>query len=89
MIGKHYLVDVIASFNTEEKIKPLYLRLEDESHNIQTVTIDRIIADKEQQLAGTKMIKYYCQLSVGKESRTCKLGYNVERNSWWIYNDKM
>ena len=48
----HMPVDVIATFNVQGKIKPNYIRLEDENHLLHTYKIENIIFSKEEKYGG-------------------------------------
>ena len=54
----HMPVDVIATFNVQGKIKPNYIRLEDENHLLHTYKIENIIFSKEEKYGGILVILF-------------------------------
>lgn len=81
----HLPVDVIASFNTLEEIRPLYFRMENKDQELVTLKIDSVLSHREQNLAGTRMIRYYCRIAEGGVSKFCELVYHVDSHSWRLY----
>ena len=58
----HYVaVDANATFNPLGEIKPMYVRLEDEEHQLHTYKIQSISNVKEEKYAGSE----YCAGSTG------------------------
>ena len=51
-------VDVIATFNVEGKIKPNYIRLEDENHTLHTYKIENVVFTKEEKYAGIPVLLF-------------------------------
>ena len=62
----HMPVDVIATFNVQGKIKPNYIRLEDENHALQTYKIESIVFSREENYAGISTLVFGCNIRAGR-----------------------
>ena len=69
----HMPVDVIATFNVQGKIKPNFIRLEDEYHVLQTYKIENIIFSREEKYAGIPVILFNSIMRDGCISHTNKI----------------
>lgn len=78
-------VDVIATFNVEGKMKPDYIRLEDEEHMLHTYKIDSVEYTKEEAYAGINRICFVCQIIVDDCIRRIKLYYFLETHKWTLF----
>jgi hypothetical protein len=73
---------VIAVFNPNGKIKPLYFQYKDlygEDHNIK---IDSILSSKEEQYAGLPTIIYSCYAIIQNKRVQCLLRYHITEHHW-------
>lgn len=77
-------VDVIATFNVEGRIKPNYIRLEDDAHQLQTYKIDQIVFSKEERYAGTSTLKFCCDICEGNCKRNINIKYHITTHQWVI-----
>jgi hypothetical protein len=77
-------VDVIATFNTLGRIKPNFIRLEDNRHELQTYKIFDIEQVKEEKYAGLNMILFICNVPVGDSTRQVKLRYHIDTHKWML-----
>lgn len=77
-------VDVIATFNTFGKIKPNYIRLEDEQHQLQTYKIETIDQIKEERYAGMAMLLFFCSVAVDDLLQVIKLRYCINTHKWML-----
>lgn len=75
-------VDVIATFNTCGKIKPNYVRLEDNDHMLHTYKIVDIEYDKEEKYAGTSTLLYCCNIQVNNCLQQIKIKYHIATHQW-------
>lgn len=82
-------VDVIATFNTKGKIRPNYIRLEDEEHALHTYKIECIEWSKEERFAGNKSIVFWCYIMMKDSRKNIKLSYQIDANIWMIFNNKL
>jgi hypothetical protein len=73
---------VIAVFNPNGKIKPLYFQYKDiygDDHNIK---IDNILSSKEEHYAGFPTIVYSCDAIIQNKKVHCILRYHVTEHLW-------
>ena len=75
-------IDANATFNPLGEIKPLYVRLEDENHELHTYKIENIEQVKEEKYAGIGSFLYVCQISVGGALRQIKIRYYIASHKW-------
>jgi hypothetical protein len=73
---------VIAVFNPNGKIKPLFFQYTDlygDNHNIK---IDNILSSKEEHYAGLPTIVYSCDAIIQNKRVQCILRYHVTEHHW-------
>lgn len=75
-------VDVIATFNVQGKIRPNYIRLEDESHALQTYKIEDIVFSREEKFAGMPAILFCCNIIINGCTQTVRIRYYVGNHQW-------
>lgn len=80
-------VDVIATFNVQGKIKPNYIRLEDENHALQTYKIENIIFSREEKYAGMPAILYCCNIIRDGCTHMIHIKYHVKTHQWVMVNE--
>ncbi|NLL73614.1 MAG: hypothetical protein GX237_08815 [Clostridiales bacterium] len=78
----HIPVDVVATFNVQGKIKPNYIRLEDDNYTLQTYRIEKIIFSREEKYAGLPVILFCCNISRGNQMQTINIKYHVRTHQW-------
>lgn len=81
-------VDVIATFNVQGKIKPNYIRLEDDNHALQTYKIESIVFSREEKYAGMPAILYCCNII--RENgcmQMIHIKYHVKTHQWVLVHD--
>jgi len=83
----HMPVDVIATFNVQGKIKPNYIRLEDENHTLQTYKIEDIVFSKEEKYAGISVLLFCCHIVVGDTLQMVNIKYHIKTHQWIIVNN--
>lgn len=82
-----YPVDIIAAFNPLGQIKPLYLRVENDAHELITLTVQKILTHRTEQFGGLHCIHYYCEiLQSDGEPFLCDIYYYIESHKWMIYH---
>jgi hypothetical protein len=81
-------VDVVATFNVQGKIKPNYIRLEDENHFLTTYKIENILFYREENYAGIPVILYCCNVLRGDCMQMIKIKYHVTTHQWIMVNEK-
>lgn len=77
-------VDVNATFNTIGDIKPLFVRLEDNQHELHTYKIQGIEYSKKDNRAGINTIIFACCIEWDGNLKQIKLTYNVGSHKWII-----
>lgn len=82
----HMPVDVIATFNVQGKIKPNYIRLEDENHALQTYKIEDIVYSREEKYAGIPVMLFCCNIVLGDGLRTINIKYHIKTHQWILVN---
>ena len=78
-------IQIISVFSTLGDIKPLFFRLENEDHTIQTVKIDRILAHKETSINGIKEIRYTCEATIFEQTKLFTITYNIASHKWRLF----
>lgn len=77
-------VDVIATFNVQGKIKPNFIRLEDENHALQTYKIENVVFTKEEKYAGIQVLLFCCNILRGDCMQMIKIKYHIKEHQWVI-----
>lgn len=77
-------VDVNATFNPLGEIKPLYVRLEDENHELQVAKIENIWQVKDERYLGIHAVIFICEVMLGGALKRISLRYYIESHKWAI-----
>ena len=77
-------VDVIAMCSADGEIKPLRLRMEDESHQLLRVDIDEIVSCKQVQYVGIEAFIFLCRATVRENRWLFELRYTVRTHTWCL-----
>lgn len=83
----HLPVDVVATFNVQGKIKPNFIRLEDENHVLQTYKIENIVFSREEKYAGIPVILFCCNIMRGDCMQLIQIKYHVKSHQWVLVNN--
>lgn len=83
----HMPVDVIATFNVQGKIKPNYIRLEDENYFLQTYKIQEILYSREENYAGIPVLLFCCNILRGNCMQMIKIKYYIKTHQWVLQNE--
>ncbi len=83
----HMPVDVNATFNVQGKIKPIYIRLEDEEHILQTYKIESIVYSREEKYAGVDTLLFCCNIQVGACMQMINIKYHVKTHQWVLVHE--
>lgn len=83
----HMPVDVIATFNVQGKIKPNYIRLEDENHILQTYKIEDIVFSREEKYAGIPVLLFCCNIAHGDCMQMINIKYHIKTHQWVLVNE--
>ena len=83
----HMPVDVIATFNVQGKIKPNYIRLEDENHALQTYKIESIVFSKEEKYAGIPVLIFCCNIIIHDCIQMINIKYHIKTHQWVLVSE--
>ena len=75
-------IDANATFNPLGEIKPEYIRLEDENHELHVYRIKSIEQVKEEKFAGISSFLYVCLIDVAGTMTQIKIRYYVASHKW-------
>lgn len=75
-------IDANATFNPLGEIKPRYVRIEDETHQLHTYKIEHINYAKEERYSGIDSIRFNCNIIVEEEVKTIEIRYHFESHKW-------
>ena len=75
-------VDVISVCRADGQIRPLRLRLENETHQLIRVDIDEVISVKEVQYVGIEAFIFLCRATVEAACWLFELRYTVRTHTW-------
>ena len=77
-------VDVISVCSASGEIRPLRLRLEDDSHQILKIDIDKVISSRNIQYVGIEAQIFLCKATVQTEQWLFELKYTIRTHSWCL-----
>lgn len=78
-------VDVISVCSADGKIKPLRLRMEDETHQLLRIDIEEIVSAKEIQYVGIEAQIFLCKAMVQGRPWMFELKYTIRSHSWCLF----
>ena len=78
-------VDVISVCNTDGQIRPLRLRLEDESRQCLRINIEEIVSVREITHVGAEAQVYVCRAKVWDRTWTFELKYHIRSHNWTVW----
>ena len=84
MLQKNKPVDVISVCSADGQIRPLRLRLEDETRQLLRVDIDEVISMKPIQYVGIEAYVFLCRATMGGNRRLFELRYTVRTHTWCL-----
>lgn len=73
-------VDVIAVFNADGDLRPLYVKIE--GHD--SVKVERVLSSKTVGYAGMETVEFVCAYVFMNELRNLKLNYHVQEHVWAV-----
>lgn len=77
-------VDVIALYSANGDIRPLRFRVEDETHQLMRIDIDKIVNSREIQYAGIEARVFLCYATVRGKKWLFELKYTIRSHSWCL-----
>lgn len=75
-------VDVIAMYSASGEIRPLRLRLEDETHQLMRVDIEEIVNIRQVQYVGIEATVFLCRAIVRQKLWLFELKYTIRTHTW-------
>lgn len=83
----HMPVDVIATFNVQGKIKPNFIRLEDDAHALQTYRIENIVFSREENYSGIPVLLFCCNILLGDCMQMINIKYHIKTHQWVLVRE--
>ena len=77
-------VDVISMCSADGQIKPLRLRMEDETHQLIRIDIDEVVSCKQVQYVGIEAFIFLCRATVQQKQWLFELRYTVRTHNWCL-----
>lgn len=77
-------VDVISVCSADGQIRPLRLRLEDESKQMLRIHIEEIISTRDVPYVGAEAMIFQCRAVLWGQSTVFELKYSLRSHSWRI-----
>ena len=75
-------VDVIAVCSANGDIRPLRVRMEDETHRLVRVDIDEVVSCRQVQYVGIEAHIFLCRAMVEDRNWLFELRYTIRSHSW-------
>ena len=81
-------IDANATFNPVGDIKPVYVRLEDENHELHTYKIQSINQIKDEKYSGICSRLFYCSIiisdSIDEQIKDIMIRYHFVSHKWTL-----
>lgn len=84
MEQKIYPVDVISVCSATGELRPLRLRMEDESHQLLRINIEEILDVQDIQHVGAEAHIFLCRATVWNKKWTFELKYFIRTHTWCV-----
>lgn len=84
MAQKMCPVDVISVCSAAGELRPLRLRLEDESHQLIRINIEEVISEEEVHHVGAEAHLFKCRATVWDRKWIFELKYFLRTHTWWM-----
>lgn len=75
-------IQVLSFCGTDGRLQPIRFRLEDEEHQMQTVSIREIVSVNEVQYVGIEALVFLCKATLGGRERLLELRYTIRTHRW-------
>jgi hypothetical protein len=75
-------IDINATFNPIGDIKPMYVRLEDEHHQLHTYKIQSIDQTKDDRYSDISSRLFYCNILVDDTMKKLLIRYHFQSHKW-------
>ncbi len=77
-------VDVISVCSAAGELRPLRLRMEDESHQLLRINIEEVLGVQDIQHVGAEAHIFLCRATVWGCKWTFELKYLIRSHTWWM-----
>lgn len=77
-------VDVIAVCSASGEIRPLRVRLEDDSHELLRIDIDEVVSVRDIPYVGVEAHVFLCRGAVGEREWIFELKYTIRSHTWFL-----
>ncbi len=84
MEQKMHPVDVISVCSAAGELRPLRLRLEDESHQLLKINIEEVLRVQDIHHVGAEAHIFLCRATVWDQKWTFELKYAIRTHTWWM-----
>ncbi|HNR05132.1 MAG TPA: hypothetical protein PKW47_10920 [Bacillota bacterium] len=78
-------VEAIVLFDLEGNPVPVRFRYLDDSSELITVKVDRVIKRELDKFAGNRMLKFTCQTRIGNQIKPFELRFEIDTSKWYLY----
>ena len=75
-------VEILTVCGTDGRMQPLRFRLEDETHQLHTVSVRQVLSVKAVQYVGIEAMVYLCRAEFEGRERLFELRYTVRTHRW-------
>lgn len=79
-------ISVNAVFDTQGKITPRYVQIEDDEHMLNTYKIIDYEYDRMEKYAGTITWLFCCYIAINDCQRMIKIKYHINTHQWVLVN---
>ena len=80
-------IDVNATFNPAGDFKPLYVRMEDERHELHTYKIHAINQIKDENNKSSNARVFYCSIVESEIKKEIVIRYNFQSHKWSLLEE--
>lgn len=77
-------VRMLTECGPDGTLQPIRFRLEDEAHQLRTVSIKQVVSAHEVQYVGIEAIIFLCKGDFGGIERLFELRYTVQSHRWTL-----
>ena len=77
-------VDVISVCSAAGEIRPLRLRLEDETHQLLRINVEEVLGVQDIRHVGAEAQIFRCRATVWDRKWIFELKYSIREHTWWM-----
>ena len=77
-------VDVISVCSATGEIRPLRIRMEDETRQMLKINIEEVLSVQDIQHVGAEAHIFLCRATVWDRKWTFELKYSIRSHTWWM-----